>query len=73
MTPVGQPGIKIFPGREVYNRGPRPRGEKKNGAFAISPRPSPSLSFSRPPPPAYVSTVPRMGLSARIPYNADNL
>lgn len=80
MAPVGQAGIKIFPGRVVYNR-PRPRisapppsrGEKKNGA--ISPRPSPSLS-----PESRLEIVVSndkasndKDWTARIPYNADNL
>lgn len=55
--------------RSGTNRGSPPsppleRGEKKNGAFAISPRPSP---FSRPPASQIVSTsatVPRMGLGS---------
>ena len=42
MTPVGQPDIKIFRGSGVIAARVA-AGEKKNGAVAISPRPSPSF------------------------------
>lgn len=61
MTPVGQAGIKIFPGREVYNRLSSLLAERREEKWRARDFPSSITPSSLE---SYVSTAPRMGLGS---------